>query len=325
MWWPQDVKAIAAANINLPKLLDTQAQFLSILILAKDSPFKVFDLIEAAEFPANLFLKHLAILTDFGGEPIKRLGKSFLEIFPIEDGQCYFDFVWLGHTYRYKFEQLPVANLSNTRLSIDGKGQKNDSNLTPLMKDMIAILLFAGSSNQALLAGLDVCDVGELLGDEARLMQYVKQKYLVVSRITGGTIANSLGQVAQRQIVAFLKGRLGHPYTVTNNSKIILRGYDKKGGMPFDIVIGKGIEKKIGIEISFQVTTNSTIERKAGQAAARQRLMHDDGHHIAYILDGAGNFERKTAFTTIINYSDFVGAYSETEFERLAQWIEMIL
>jgi len=43
--------------------------------------------------------------------------------------------------------------------------------------------------------------------------------------------------------------------------------------MPFDVVVEKG-NKKIGIEVSFQVTTNSTIERKAGQAADRMNLMH---------------------------------------------------
>ncbi|GEM_PF-1552170 len=52
-----------------------------------------------------------------------------------------------------------------------------------------------------------------------------------------------------------------------------LVGYEKENGMPFDVVVEKG-NKKIGIEVSFQVTTNSTIERKAGQAADRMNLMH---------------------------------------------------
>ena len=38
--------------------------------------------------------------------------------------------------------------------------------------------------------------------------------------------------------------------------------------MPFDIVVNRNA-KSIGIEVSFQVTTNSTIERKSGQAADR--------------------------------------------------------
>lgn len=321
MWWPPSIKETAAHAIDLPRLLDTQAQFLSILLLAKASPFKLFDIIESSEFPANLFLKHLVILTDFGGEPLKRLGKSFTDIFPQEAGQYYFDFVWHGRDYRYKFLELPVRGLSNTKLALDAVGQGNDTILDDLTKDVIAILLFASTSNVQALAGLETCDVGRLLGNEAALNQYVKQKYLLVSRITGGAIANSLGQTLQRQVVVFLKNALGDGFTIISNGKIQLVGYDKKGGMPFDVVITRTGEQKIGLEISFQVTTNSTIERKAGQSANRQRLMHTNGHKLGYVLDGAGNFERYTAFETIIQHSDCTVAYSDSELQRLADWI----
>lgn len=322
MWWPPEIKEIAAEAVDLPRLLDTQAEFLSILTLSKHDAFKVFELIHVAEFPANLFLKHLVILTDFGGEPIKRLGKSFDLIFPVDDQGYYFDFEWMGKKYKYRFEAMPVKGLSNTKLMIDGRGQKTAVTLTPLIKDMIAILLFAGSSEIKHVAGLDSCDVGSLLGDNVALMQYVKKKYLYVSRVTGGAIANSLGQAAQQKVVAFLRERLKPPFNVTNNGKIILSGYGKEKGMPFDIIVDKGTRRKIGIEISFQETTNSTIERKAGQAADRQTLMHNDRHQIAYILDGAGNFERVNALTTIMTHSDYTGTFSSAEFERLAQWIE---
>ena len=325
MWWPSEIVGIAAEAVDLPRLLDTQAEFLSLLTLAKHEPLKVFALILASEFPANLFLKHLVILTDFGGEPIKRLGRSFAMIFPSDEEGYYFDFDWEGKQYTYRFATMPIKGLSNTKLLIDSRGQKTAVSLIPLIKDMIAILLFAGSSTVKDVAGLDICNVGKLLGDEAALTQYVKKKYLYVSRITGGAIANSLGQAAQQQIIAFLRGRLKSPFNVTNNGKIILSGYGKEKGMPFDVIVDKGGSRKIGIELSFQVTTNSTIERKAGQAANRQTLMHKDGHQIAYILDGAGNFERVNALTTIMAYSDYTGVFSPDEFERLAQWIEVAL
>ena len=108
MWWPADIKERASEAINLPYLLDTQTEFLSLLILAKRSPLKIFDLIETADFPANLFLKHLVILTDFGGEPIKRLGKSFVSIFPKDEIGYYFDFSWGDESYQYRFEYLPA-------------------------------------------------------------------------------------------------------------------------------------------------------------------------------------------------------------------------
>lgn len=325
IWWPQSIKDAAAASIDLPRLISTQSEFLGILLLSKKAPLKIFDIIKASEFPANLFLKHLTILTDFGGEPIKRLGKFFKSIFPKDADGYYFDFIWNRDTYTYRFTTLPIKGLSNTKLSIDGPGQRNDKPLDTLTKDMIAVLLFAGSSNISHLAGLDVCNIGVLLGDEERLMQHVKQKYLYVSRITGGAIANSYGQTAQKQILKFLKSKLDENHSVRSNAKIILSDYEKKGGMPFDIVIDTEGARKIGIEISFQVTTNSTIERKAGQAADRQSLMHKDGHQIAYVLDGAGNFERSTAFNTIIEHSDCTVAYSPKELEILVIWIKTIL
>lgn len=100
--------------------------------------------------------------------------------------------------------------------------------------------------------------------------------------------------------------------------------YDKDGGMPFDVVIQHG-KKYIGVEVSFQVTTNSTIERKAGQAADRMQLMHNSGYFIAYILDGAGNFQRQSAISTICNYSDCTVAYSEEEFKVLTNWAKEVL
>jgi hypothetical protein len=94
--------------------------------------------------------------------------------------------------------------------------------------------------------------------------------------------------------------------------------------MPFDLVVEKN-SKKIGIEVSFQVTTNSTIERKAGQAADRQALIHKNGYHIAYVLDGAGNFQRSSAISTICNHSDCTVAYTLSEFKVLSNWIKSIL
>ena len=88
--------------------------------------------------------------------------------------------------------------------------------------------------------------------------------------------------------------------------------------------IEKG-KKKVGIEVSFQVTTNSTIERKAGQAADRQALVHKSGYQIAYVLDGAGNFQRSSAISTICNHSDCTVAYTVAEFKVLSNWIKSVL
>lgn len=327
LWWPEELKDKNALANVLPLLLKSQEDFLRLIILSKNDPFQLFDLIKVAQYPANLFLKHLAILADYGGEPIQRLGRSFKEIFPKKHGEkevYYFDFIWQERIYKYEFKALPIKGLSNRKLFIDGEGLITEKMLDNLTCDMIALLLFASTSEYADQAGLCACDVGTMLGNEDELIKYVKQRYITVSRITGGATANSLGQLAQSEIVDFLIKDLGGEYKIIRNGYIFLEGYDKKGGMPFDLVIEKG-DKKVGIEVTFQVTTNSTIERKAGQAADRQILMHNNDYQIAYVIDGAGNFQRSSAITTICKHSDCSVAYTVAEFKVLSAWIKTVL
>jgi hypothetical protein len=322
MWWPVNLKDENATVNIIPKLLKTQDDFISILKLSKHSPTQVFDLVEAAQFSANLFLKHLVVISDYGGEPIQRLGRSFTDIFTTTDqtGKRVMDYVWRGTNYQYVFESMPVKGLNNKKLDIDGNGLQSDKPFDSLKRDMTMILLYASTSDVSEQAGLDVCFLGSLLGDKAGLKRHIKQRYIEVSRITGGANANSLGQLAQRYIVKYLKEKLGNEFKIISNGLIILDGYGKPTGMPFDVVVTKG-GKSVGIEVSFQVTANSTIERKAGQASERQTLINAAGHKIAYVIDGAGNFQRSAATSTICKHSHCTVAYSDSEFDILADFL----
>lgn len=91
--------------------------------------------------------------------------------------------------------------------------------------------------------------------------------------------------------------------------------------MPFDMVAEAPTGKRCAIEVSFQFTTNSTIERKGGQAQSRQKLLHKKGHRIAYVIDGAGNFERRSAISTICRYSDCAVTFRDSEITRLAEFL----
>jgi hypothetical protein len=327
MWWPEQLKTKNALANVLPLLIKTQEDFLRLIMLSKNDPFQLFDLIKVAKYPSNLFLKHLAVLADYGGEPIQRLGRSFKDIFPQakgEKGKYYFNFIWKEKTYKYEFKSLPVNGLNSKKLFIDGEGLIKEKELDDLTRDMIALLLFASTSDYAEHAGLTACEIGTMLGNEDELIKFVKQRYIIVSKQTSGATANSLGQLAQSEIVSFLTKELGDKYKIIRNGYITIDGYDKKGGMPFDLVVEKG-KKKVGIVVSFQVTTNSTIERKAGQAADRQALVHKSGYKIAYVLDGAGNFQRSSAISTICNNSDCTVAYTLAEFKILSNWIKSML
>jgi hypothetical protein len=160
-----------------------------------------------------------------------------------------------------------------------------------------------------------------MLGDAVALEKYVKEKYIYVSRITTGASANSLGQIAQIHVADFLREKLGAGYVVHSNGKVILNGYDSKDGMPFDVVVSRK-ERIVGVEVSFQVTSNSVIERKAAQAEYRRNLMRHEGHFIAYVLDGAGNFSRTAALNALCQSSDCTVSFADQELGVLADFIK---
>lgn len=323
-WWPNNLKKDAASISSIPLLIDSQERFISILRLCKDSPEQIFDLINAAGFPANLFLKHLAVLADYGGETTQRLNRDFISIFALEHDEksIYMDVFFNSKKFRYVFTGLPIkGTLSNSKLGIDGKGISIEQGLDPIKKDMIMLLLFGASAVNATGADLEKCEISNFLGKDEELDKYIRQKYIWVSRITGGATANTQGQLAQSIVCDHLKRRLGPSYKVVSNGTIKLTGYGKASGMPFDVVVERNA-KFVGIEVSFQVTTNSVIERKGGQAQDRQNLMHRDGHKIAYVIDGAGNFQRISAVSTICNFSDCTVAFSEEEFDVLTDFIK---
>lgn len=322
-WWPKALEQQVASEGSLPLLLQSQEKFLSILKLAGKEPEQILGILQSAQLPANLFLKHLVTLADYGGEAIQRLGREFNQIFSFDEKskRYYFNYYFKNQAHRFYFKQLPIKGLGNSKLGLDGIGLYQELALTPLFEDMIMLVLYGSTSENAHLAALEKCDIGGLLGNVDLIDRYVKEKYLHVSRITTGSNTNTLGQLAQSYIIYILRPLLPQDYQVIRNGHILLKGYSKNTGMPFDIVIeNKG--KKIGVEVSFQVTTNSVIERKSGQAKARQDLMHQEGYWIAYVLDGAGNFQRSAALATICAFSDCTVAYASAEIEVLAQFIK---
>jgi hypothetical protein len=231
------------------------------------------------------------------------------------------DYTFAGKKQRYAFKALPVRALSNTRLKIDGAAIVKATPLDDLAKDIIMLLLYGGASSASDMASLARCDLGGLIGKPSEIDLYVKQKYLQVSRITTGASANSLGQIAQIYVADYLRKKLDKSYAVQSNGKVKLKSYDSQTGMPFDVVVKRG-ERIVGVEVSFQVTSNSVIERKASLAEDRLAQMSREGHYIAYVLDGAGNFSRSAALNTLCASSDCTVAYSETELDTLVDFIQ---
>src|SRR5262249_9457927 len=161
-----------------------------------------------------------------------------------------------------------------------------------LHQDIIALLLLGNAAtNEALANVLSKCEISEYLGQPDKLDKFIRQRYIWVSRVTGGSQSNNLGQLAQQFVGTYLEEHLGLQGVIFKANGHIpgVRHTDAedKRETTFDLVVSKN-EKYVAIEISFQVTTNSVIERKSGQAQARHEQIHARGHRIAYVLDGAG-------------------------------------
>jgi len=323
MFWPDELNERAATLSVIPKLLETQDQFISILSVPARNLDGIFAIVDNSRLPANLFLKHLVILSDFGGEMLQRVNDQFDLLFP---GRR-LEYVWNGDTKKYEFGMLPLASrLTNDRLGISGKKLFAPQPLNDLHRDVIALLLLGSVSTNANTARvLSKCEISEYLGQPHALEQFIRQRYIWVSRITGGSQSNNLGQIAQQFVQSYLEDHLkagnvtiksnGHLPGVTHTSD------DDSRETTFDLVASRG-EKSIGIEITFQVTTNSVIERKGGQARSRFEQVEQKGHKIAYVIDGAGNFMRETAVSTICNYSHCTVALKPSELNLLVQFIQ---
>ena len=324
-WWPDYLKSMEAEVSIVPLLLETQDKFISILTLSANSkPESIMDIVNASDFPVNLLIKHLMVLSDFGAEPLQRINRDFKNIYP----DNYFTFALNGRKHEYRFHALPTKGvLNNKKMKTDITGLLSSKPpIADFYMDIIMILLYAGNDIEPNNAQIfSRCIIGNMMGCKDELAKFIKQRYIHVSRIIGGSQANDLGNAAQNYVHEYLVKHLGNTYNVSLNGNIPgVTQNDGRTATTFDIVISREMQY-VAVEISFQVTTNSTIERKGGQARERFARVNETGNFIAYIIDGAGNFQRTSALTTICDNSHCTVAYSDSEFDILVDFImEMI-
>jgi hypothetical protein len=325
-WWPKEVRDEAMKVSILQYLLDTQEKFISLLTLAdKNHPEKLFDLLDASGFEYHLFLKHLMLLTDVGSEPLQRFNSSFGELFPENVLLCFYrkkflvcSFVELPLTGKPTNEKMQIDTLENLKKKCKNKN---------LCRELILLLIYGAASGLKRTASvLYKCNAYEYLGQEELIKQYVRQNYIRVSRIVGGKEATDLGNVAQNYVVRYLAKHLGKNYNVVNAGTIPGVKMDDDKDVTFDVVVDRKddvarFKKYVGIEVSFQETSNSTIERKAREAQARFRNTQNRRCYVAYIIDGAGNFSRTSAVTDLCDNSHCTVAFTPSEFNLLIEFI----
>jgi hypothetical protein len=318
-FWPERIAEMERNSSIIPKLIETQDKFISLLNIADAEPFawkKV--LANSKQLSANLFLKHLMVLSDIGGEKLMRFKTELPKIFK-DDTMV---FAWNGANYSYNFQTLSGKKTwNNTHLKVDGVGLAIAHPLSAVIEDITNLILFGGFAISDNIPNdiEEKCTIGNLIGHKKELDAFVRQRYIWVSRITGGATANSLGNLAQKYVVDFLQEKL--PKWDFSKKQIPNISQNQRTPLSYDIVAKSPKGKYCAIEVSFQVTTNSTIERKAGQAQARQNQLKKAGHKIAYIIDGAGNFERSSALKAICQFSDCTVTFKDSELEKLSKFL----
>lgn len=320
LYWPEEIAEKEKNGSIIPLLIKTQEQFISILKFANASPYAWIDALKLSnELYPNLFLKHLCVISDIGGENLKRYSTELPDLF-IDDPLI---FEFQKKQYEYKMKSLLIRKKwSNKLLGIDGDGIQQRREMDDLIKD-VSILIIFGSLALSPELPIDIrekCILGDMLGKELELEQYIRQRYIWVSRQTGGAKSNSLGYLLQGYLLEVLKVYLPDwdfsSKTIDGVTERTIGGRLKLAS--FDIVAMAPNGLCWAIESSFQFTTNSVIERKAGQAPSRKKILKRKGHKIAYAIDGAGNFERSSALQSIIESSDCVVNFSKNDIIRLA-------
>ena len=320
LYWPTHLSDVVAEISSIPILLKTQDQFLSILKSSDKKPDSwVGTLKESSTLSPNLFLKHLMVLSDVGGERLQRISKDFKKIFPSNNML----FIWNSKRFTHSFS-VNRGSWNNKSLNVEKSVLLKPVDISQDMIDVVMLLLWGSNvikNDNIPQEIVDKCTLGNLLGKTDELEQFVKQRYIHVSRITGGSTVNDLGHACEQYVHNYLKTNLGKSFEVSGHT-IDGISHNDKDLTTFDLVV-KNTKNKIqfAIEISFQVTTNSVIERKSGLAQSRKELLNQNGHKVIYIIDGSGNFQRKNAISTILKYSDLMVNFSDGGLNELVQFI----
>lgn len=320
--WPKEI-LISAGNLSiLDLLLETQENFISILKVADANPFAWKEvIIHNQKLSGPLFLKHLMVISDLGGEALNKL-PPLSQYCP----QGVLDFQWKNSTYQYKFQEIHnQCSLTNTSLKVDAKRLLAGGQFTSKMIDVAALLLFgsAGINDSLPMEVKDRCLVGTFIGCPQELNRFATENYIRVSRQVGGATSNALGRFAQNYVVKYLKEFLPIEWLVNKESSLPNVSHNTNGKCTnFDVVAKSPEGNYFGIEVSFQVTTNSVIERKARESMGLMTSVHNAGHKICYVIDGAGNINiRKNAVATLCQHSDCTVAMSFDEIKHLANYL----
>jgi len=320
--WPDVIRKQAARD----PLFDSHSQFVDELLDLDLRPNELRKSLNKVNMPFPMFLKHLMILADFGGEPLRLIHQRRMHVFQNAKSKVAFLVIdRRGRKFRLQIREFHRKSRFDLKaLGVTPEQMLSTSPATELQIDTALVLLTGHESVNSVLSGqLANSRVGDVIrrhrGNKSAFNTFLSARYLEVSSQVRGARSNRLGQLMQHNVQSALQKELGSNYI-----------FGKKiGKKSYDIVIQRapsssrpGSKKSVAIEVLFQETTNSTIERKGNLARAGRR---SKSVARCFVIDGYGAFKRESAVKKMIDRSDFSSNANPQQLKLLAQFVRQFL
>ena len=296
-WFWSDDFITANTNKLLALLQNSYEEFINIISSTKRD--KLVEKLMSMNVPRAVLMKHIMIFLDTSAETLDRCA-MYICIMKYEQltlPEEVIKFNVLGEKFN--------RGLSNANI-----GKANDN----LVRDLINILVFASESLEfGQFESFKKCNLAKLAGDNDKIT-----KHLFFLPLNSSTQIKQLRAVDfGHQLELYIKKALNpliDELGVTKTSR-----YNDQS---FDLVLKKG-NRYVIIEIAFQETTNSTLERKGKQAKnGLYESINKNGDKLIYVIDGAGYFKRKRALEDLITYSHLACNVSESGLAKLRHFLE---
>jgi hypothetical protein len=318
LYWPPQIRAEVASQSFLDTMMATYPLFRQVMHDSRDFNSLLANiriLNNSNELPMNVFLRHCMLFSDLGWEAIKKwFGDAYAEVFP--EGLL---------TAQNLQQAIPLIRQGKIRTSSAHITSSYDYALKEAERQQIEALIFV------LFYGSDVndqvmgkCNLAVYLSDDGSLFDADSQvKYIQVSRQTGGAAAAIGGSLLENRIaIDPITELLSTEYPNLRFSMSKEHEFATGQRMTSDQwFVSEVNNRAVALEVSFQETTNSTIERKRRDAQNRQRLFPINVVS-AFVLDGVGTLDhRHNAVRDIIQYSDIVVSARPDQVEYLGRFI----
>lgn len=245
--------------------------------------------------PRALILKSLMILLDVSAEILDRVGLycHYNSVISLNTSSGLYNLNCFGPDFK--------KGLSNENI------YKFANNNELFFEDVLTLMLYAYDSEEfGSFITFKNFKLSTLVGNSSALTSFYLNRTIEnssqIKQLKAVEYGNSLQTNVKNQILSALS-----QYGVGSSP-----GNRYLDGKQFDLVLYKPEQdlpeeqwKWVIMEVAFQETTNSVIERKSSQAKLIYRNLEDTTHKLVYLIDGAGFVKRDKVTTTIYENTHF--------------------